>query len=171
MGARHRGSLALRDVTRRFLGPRWRTARIGLTVLVAMQIFGLNAWAWHQRQAIVRGQMAQDQLLRSTFPKVRAVLDAPLQMRRETDALRAAAGRAGEDDLEALLGAAASAWPDAQGPVQTLRFETGKLSFATGGWNEQQVAQFRDRLRPGGWAVDSVEGRATLSRADASTKS
>ena len=171
LAARHRGTLALRDLVRRFLSPDWRPVRVGLLVLAALQIVGLNAWAWHQRRVISESQLAQSQLLRSTFPKVQAVLDAPLQMRRETDALRAAAGRSGENDLEALLSAAASAWPDAQGAVQMLRFEPGKLSLATSGWNEQQVAQFRERLRPGGWAVDSAEGRITLSRASAPAKS
>jgi general secretion pathway protein L len=103
-------------------------------------------------------------LLRATFPGVRAVLDAPLQMRRETEALRTAAGRAGDDDLEAFLGAAALAWPDGQGPVQSLRFEPGRLTLAAPGWSEQQLAEFRSRLRPGGWAVDSAQGRITLSR-------
>lgn len=171
LAARHRGTLALRDVARRFLSPGWRPVRIGLVAMAALQVVGLNAWAWQQRRVISHGQAVQEQLLRETFPKVRAVLDAPLQMRRETDVLRAAAGRAGENDLEALLGAAASAWPDAQGPVQTLRFETGKLSLAATGWNEQQLAQFRDRLRQSGWDVDSAEGRVTLSRAAAPAKS
>jgi general secretion pathway protein L len=106
-------------------------------------------------------------MLRATFPNVRAVLDAPLQMRRETEVLRAAAGRAGDSDLEALLGAAASAWPDGQGPVQALRFEPGRLTLSAPGWSEQQVKQFRDRLRPGGWAVESAEGSVSLSRAPA----
>jgi general secretion pathway protein L len=95
------------------------------------------------------------------------VLDAPLQMQRETEVLRAAAGRAGDSDLEALLAAAAAAWPETQGPVQTVRFEPGRLTLAAAGWNEQQVAQFRDRLRPGGWAVESADGRIVLSRARA----
>ena len=55
--------------------------------------------------------------------------------------------------------------------MQTLRFETGKLSLAATGWNEQQLAQFRDRLRQSGWAVDSADGRVTLSRAAAPAKS
>ena len=42
---------------------------------------------------------------------VAPVLDAPLQMQRETEALRAAAGQAGDNDLEALMGAVATAWP------------------------------------------------------------
>jgi len=81
--------------------------------------------------------------------------------------LRAAAGRAGDGDLEALLGAAASAWPEGQGPVQTLRFEPGRLTLSAAGWSTEQLSQFRERLRPGGWAVESAEGRVSLSRAPA----
>jgi len=167
LAPRHRGTRALRDLLRQWLSPAWRPARIGLAVLLLLQVVGLNAWAWQQRRTLAEMRMAQEQLLRSTFPKVRAVLDAPLQMQRETEALRAAAGRAGDDDLEALLGAAAAAWPEGQGPVQALRFEPGKLTLSVSGWSEPQLAQFRDRLRPGGWVVDSGEGRVSLSRAAA----
>ena len=69
-----------------------------------------------------------------------------------------------EQNLEALLGAAASAWPEGQGPAQTLRFEPGRLTLLAPGWSEPQLAQFRERLRPGGWAVESSEGRISLSR-------
>jgi general secretion pathway protein L len=167
LAARHRGTRALRNTLRLWLSPAWRPARMGLATLLLLQLVGLNAWAWHQRQALVQQRMAQESLLRDTFPNVRAVLDAPLQMRRETEVLRSAAGRAGDSDLEALLGAAASAWPEGQGPVQTLRFEPGRLTLSAAGWSEQQLSQFRDRLRPGGWAVESAEGRVSLSRAAA----
>lgn len=167
LAPKHRGTRALRDLARRLRSPAWRPVRIGLASLVVLQLVGLNGWAWHQRQALAEQRLTQQQLLQSTFPHVRAVLDAPLQMQRETDRLRAAAGRAGEADLEAMLGAAASAWPEGQGPVQTLRFEPGRLTLSAPGWSEQQVAQFRDRLRTGGWAVESAEGRISLSRATA----
>jgi general secretion pathway protein L len=168
LAPRRRGALALRGAMRQLLSPAWRPVRLGLAALLLLQVVGLNAWAWHQRQAIADARQAQEQLLRATFPGVRAVLDAPLQMRRETEALRAAAGRAGDDDLEAFLGAAALAWPDGQGPVQSLRFEPGRLTLAAPGWSEQQLAEFRSRLRPGGWVVDSAQGRITISRTAAS---
>lgn len=165
LAVRHRGAVALREAWRRFMGPGWRPVRIGLVAFAALQIVGLNAWAWHQQRSIERLQAQQTELLRATFPKVRTILDAPQQMRRETEQLRAAAGRASDGDLEALLAAAASAWPPGQGPIQTLRFTPGQLTFAAAGWNEQQIAQFRDRLRPGGWSVESADGRLTLQRA------
>ncbi len=171
LAPRHRGTRALRDLLRQWLSPAWRPARIGLVALLLLQVLGLNAWAWQQRQALSAKRLAQEQLLRATFPQLRTVLDAPLQMQRETDALRAAAGRAGDNDLEGLLGAAAAAWPQGQGPVQGLRFEPGKLTLSVPGWSAAQVAQFRDRLRPGGWLVEGGEGRVSLSRAPSGAKS
>jgi general secretion pathway protein L len=167
LAPRHRGTQMLRSLLRQGLGPAWRPVRIGLLTLLVVQLAGINAWAWRQRQDLAGLRAAQEQLLRSTFPQVRAVLDAPLQMQRETEALRSAAGRPGENDLEALLGAAAAAWPEGQGPVQTLRFEPGKLTLAVPGWSEQQLTQFRERLALGGWAVESGQGRVSLSRAAA----
>ncbi len=164
---RHRGTRALRDLLRHLLSPAWRPVRWGAIALLLLHIAGLNAWAWHQRQAITQRLSAQEQLLRSSFPNVRAVLDAPLQMQRVTEVLRAAAGRTGATDLEALLGAAAAAWPEGQGPVHTLRFEPGRLTLSASGWSPEQIVQFRERLRPGGWAVESSDGRVTLSRAAA----
>jgi len=105
------------------------------------------------------------ELLRSSFPKLRVVYEAPLQMERETALLRAAAGRAGDDDLESLLRAAAAAWPPGRPPVDTLRFEPGRLSLAANGWTEQQTQQFRSQLQPAGWTVEADAGRLTLSRA------
>jgi general secretion pathway protein L len=167
LAPRHRGTQMLRSLVRQALGPAWRPARIGVVTLLVLQLVGLNAWAWRQRQALAEVRTAQEQLLRSTFPQVRAVLDAPLQMQRETEALRSAAGRPGENDLEMLLAAAAAAWPEGQGPVQTLRFEPGKLTLAVPGWSEQQLTQFRDRLTLGGWAVESGQGSVSLRRAAA----
>lgn len=164
MAARHRGTRALRDLGRRLLSAEWRPVRWGLVGLVAVQLVGLNAWAWQQKNAVAERKQAMVALLQATHPGVRAVLDAPVQMERETDRLRAAAGRAGDSDLEALLAAAAAAWPDGQGPVQTLRFESGRLIVAAPGWGEPQLAQFRERLRAAGYAAEAAEGRVTVSR-------
>jgi general secretion pathway protein L len=165
LAPRHRGTQVLRDAWRRFLSPAWRQARFGLAALAAVQILGLNLWAWHQQHALAERRTAMTALLRSSHPGVRAVIDPPLQMRRQTEALRTAAGRPGDGDLEVLLAAAAAAWPDGQGAVQTLRFETGHLTLAAPGWGEAQIAQFRDRLRPAGFDVQMADGHVTLSRA------
>jgi general secretion pathway protein L len=161
---RHRGSLALRDALRGLMRREWRAARWGLAALVALQLVGLNAWAWQQRQAIEDKKLAMNELLRSTHPGVRAILDAPLQMQRETERLRGAAGRPGDADLEVLLAAAANAWPDGQGPVQGLRFEPGRLILTAPGFGEPVVAQFRAKLLSSGFSAELTDGRLVVTR-------
>ncbi len=167
LAARHRGMRALREAVKRLRSSEWRAVRWGLGALVAVQLLGLNLQAWQQAQLLQAKRTAMVALLKTAHPGVRAVLDAPLQMERETERLRAAAGRPGDNDLEALLGAAASAWPDQLGPAQTLRFEAGRLTVAAPGWAEPQLTQFRDRLRGAGYGADFSEGRVAVSRLNA----
>lgn len=167
LAAKHRGAVALRDAMRRWKSASWRPVRWGVAVLVALQVVGLNLYAWHLERQIGAKREAMTALLRATHPQVRAVLDAPAQMQRETELLRAAAGRVGDSDLETLLGVAASAWPDGQPPLATLRFENGRLSFSGAGWSAQQVEQFRSQLNAGGigeWSVTQDGATVTLSR-------
>jgi len=162
--ARHRGTRVLRELGKRFLSTEWRPVRFGLMTVVAVQLIGLNVFAWKQAEAVQAKRAAMVDLLKAAHPGVRSVLDAPLQMQAETARLRTAAGRPGDNDLEALLGAAAGAWPDGLGPVQMVRFEGGRLTLTAVGWAEPQVAQFRDRLRGVGFAAEMADGRITVSR-------
>ncbi|MDO9313488.1 MAG: type II secretion system protein GspL [Burkholderiaceae bacterium] len=164
LAARHRGTRAARDLVRQWLSPAWRPVRLGVMALAVVQVIGLNLWAWHQSAEVARQKRATMSLLQSTFPQVRAVLDAPLQMQHEVEALRTQAGKPSETDFEPLLRAAASAWPVSQPPVNNLRFEPGRLTLAAPGWAEADIEQFRSRLRPAGWTVDAAEGQVSLSR-------
>jgi len=165
LAPRHRGADALRDGWKRFLSPAWRPVHVGLVALLAINLVGLNAWAWMQRQALTERKQAMVSLLRSTHPQVRAVLDAPLQMSRETERLRAAAGQPGETDLETLLGVAAAAWPEGEPPVASLQFEPGRLVLGVDGWDDTRLTSFRDQVAPAGWAATSDGQRVTLVRA------
>lgn len=164
LAARRRGTRWLRDAWRRAMSPTWRPVRVGVSCLVVVQLVGVNLWAWQQRQAIAAKRQAMVATLQSAFPQVRAVLDAPLQMQREVDMLRIAAGRAGEADLEPMLQAAAAAWPPDRPPVDNLRYEPGRLTLSATGWSQPEIDQFRDRLQPAGWSVEAAEGRLTMSR-------
>jgi general secretion pathway protein L len=165
LAASARGTRALADVWRRLRSPTWRPARIGVIALLAVHLVGLNAWAWRQSAAIDAKREQAVALLRSTFPQVRAVLDAPAQMQREVDAVRAAAGRPGETDLEPLLAAAAAAWPDGRGAIDTMRFAPGRLTLSAAGWSAEQINQFRAALQRSGWQVEAQDGRLVVSRA------
>jgi general secretion pathway protein L len=168
LAARARGSRWLRDSWKRVLSPAWRPARIGVLALAVLHIVGINLWALHQRGELERRKQAMVALLKAAHPQVGTIVDAPVQMRRATDTLRAAAGRVGDADLEAALAAATQAWPDGQPPVQSLRFEQGNLTLVTGTWSADQLERFRARLRSAGWSVQSAEGRLVLSRMDGS---
>jgi general secretion pathway protein L len=169
LSARHRGSRALRDWWTEFRGPRWRSVRWGAAVLIAVQVVGLNAWAWHQRQTVTGLRRGIDALFLATFPKVRDVLDAPLQMQSQTDALRNAAGLVGDADFEPQLAAIAGAWPDGRAPAESIRFEAGHLSLPLANWTATQRAQFESRLRAAGWTLRDRGGQATLERSGAAT--
>ncbi|HEU4459200.1 MAG TPA: type II secretion system protein GspL [Methylibium sp.] len=164
LAPRHRGLAALREGWRRFRGSAWRPVHVGLAALLAVQLFGLNLYAWQQRSTLEAKRRSMSELLLAAHPQVKVVLDAPVQMQRETDTLRAAAGRPGEADFEAALQAAALGWPAYQ-PVQTLSYENGRLTLAVPGWSEVQISAFRDAVRAAGWDVEAADGRLTLSRA------
>ena len=167
LAPQHRSSLALGKLGRQLRSPAWAQARWGLLALVVLQLVGLNVMAWQQQRALTDKKAGLDALLRSTHPQVRAVLDAPLQMQRETAALRVAAGVPGPDDFEPMLAATAAAWPDGQPPAAQLRFEPGRLSLAASGWPAPQIAQLRSRLMASGWAVDNADGRLVIQRGNA----
>lgn len=162
LAARRMWSRAWRDAAKRWKSPAWRPVHVGLASLALVHLLGLNAWAWSQRQAITERQREQVRLLQGAHPQVKTVVDAPLQMQRETDALRSAAGQPGDLDLEALLGAAASAWPPGQAAAQGLRFEPGKLSLVVVGWSPEDVRAFSDRLRPLGYAAEATQGEIVV---------
>lgn len=164
LAPRHRGLQAVREGWRRLAGPAWRPLRWGLVGLLLVQLVGLNAWAWRLEQDLRDKRQAQVRLLQTTHPQVRSVLDAPLQMQRETESLRAAAGRPGPADLEPLLDVAAAAWPEGQPPLQALRFEPGRLAITTVGWGDAQRAQFAERVRAAGYASE-VQGAQLVIRA------
>jgi general secretion pathway protein L len=168
LARRTRGARALGDWLRQAMSPAWRPVRVGIVVLVAAQIAGLNLWAWHQKSVIETRRSAIQALVKATYPRVSDAdlqRDASAVMLRETQALRTLAGKPGDADLEPMLQAAAAAWPPERPPVENLRFEPGKLTLAANGWSDSQVEQFRSVLRPSGFQVDSSEGRLVVTRA------
>jgi len=145
----------------------WQPVRWGLGALLVVQLLGLNLWAWHQNRQIAAKREAVTATLTGAFPQVRAILDAPVQMQKQLDLLRISAGSVGEQDLEALLGAAATAWPADRPPAEALAFEPGRLTVSAQGWGPAQVDNFRSQLQSDGWQLDASEGKLTVSRASA----
>jgi general secretion pathway protein L len=134
----------------------------------------MNLWAWHQRSAIEAKRAALQAVVRNAFPRASAIdvqRDAAAVMQREVQSLRTLAGKPGDIDLEPMLQAAASAWPPERPPVDSLRYEPGRLTLAATAWSEPQIAQFRSLLQPAGWSVEAAEGRLVVTRAGAGGRS
>jgi general secretion pathway protein L len=91
--------------------PLWAPVRWGLLALAAAHLIGLNAWAWHVSADIAQRKQAVMQALVQTFPAVKVVIDAPVQMEREIVRLRQSRGASTPGDLTTMLAALAQASP------------------------------------------------------------
>jgi general secretion pathway protein L len=106
--------------------PEWRPARWAAVILVAVNLVGLNAWAWRERSVQAEKRDTIRRALAETFPNVKVIVDAPVQMEKEVAALRQVAGATSGRDLEAMLGALSTASPP-QRPVSAIEYSPGEL--------------------------------------------
>lgn len=131
--------------------PAWRPARWGLAALLGVQLVGLNATAWHERNALGAKQQAVTQTLQKTFPQVTLVLDAPVQMQREVARLQQASGALSAGDLETLLAAIDQAAAGEALIPSVIAYSTGEGRFS--GWraSEDQLRALQQTLERSGW--------------------
>lgn len=106
--------------------PRWRAARWATIALLAVNLVGLQAWAWKEQAALATQREAIRNTLTSTFPEVRVVVDAPLQMSRALADLQRRNGSASSADMEFMLVQFRASAPDTPAPV-AIEFIAGQL--------------------------------------------
>jgi len=106
--------------------PRWRPVRWGLWALLLVQVLGLNLLAYQSQAAVNQERRAMQAAFTSTFPKVQAVVDAPLQMQREVDQLRQRSGQLAQDDAEVMLSALMQSANFAAAPA-AVHYQGGEL--------------------------------------------
>lgn len=114
-----------RRVTALARGPQWRAARWGAAAFVAAHLVGVNAWAWKESAALQDKREAVRGVLTSSFPGVRTIVDAPVQMGREVALLRQSSGAYTQRELEAMLGALGATLPPGQN-LQAVEFGNGE---------------------------------------------
>ncbi len=129
--------------------PQWRAARWGAAAVVATHLVGLNAWAWKESGALAAKRAAVNTTLTSTFPGVKVVIDAPVQMEREIALLRQSAGAYSPRDFEAMLSAVGSAAPPEQ-TVQAVEFSAGELRLKGIELNAAASADLNKKLQAAG---------------------
>lgn len=132
--------------------PRWRAARWATLALLAVNLIGLNAWAWKEQASLKAQRLAINAVLSSTFPKVQVVVDAPLQMAREVASLQQASGVASSRDLEAMLGALATVAPATSVPA-AIDYVPGELRLKGLKLKPDEVNPMSFKLKPLGYAA------------------
>ncbi len=162
LAPQRRGVKQVRDIAARFaFDPSWRMTRIGLGALVAVMLLGLNIRAFQEHRALEQKKDALAVTAAAAFPDLKKPLYDPAgQAQVAIDALRAASGRPGDNDIETLLQAAESAWPQTHSPVESLKFESGKLTLPSNGWTPQEIDRFTTQLRATG--VDALPGMGKI---------
>ena len=172
LAPQRRGVKLVRDLAARFaFDPAWRVTRIGLVALLAVTLLGLNIRAFQENHRIVQKKAALAAAVTEAFPNVKSVSDPAAQAQREIDLLRAAAGRPGDGDIETLLQAAESAWPQSHSPISNLKFEPGHLTLPADGWTPQEIERFTTQLRAASVDVQSGTGKLVLSHRQPSVRS
>ena len=106
--------------------PRWKPARWAAVAIVLANLVGLQAWAWKEQAALAAKRTALREILTMTFPDVRVVVDAPLQMARSLADLQRQSGAASSGDLETMLGTFQAVAPEIAAPV-AIEFVAGEL--------------------------------------------
>jgi general secretion pathway protein L len=164
LAPQRRGVKLVRDLAARFaFDPAWRVTRLGLVALVAVTLLGLNIRAFQESHRIAQKKTALAAAVAVAFPNIKSLYDPAAQAQREIDTLRAAAGKPGDGDIETLMQAAESAWPQSHSPIESLKFEPGHLTLPAVGWTPQEIERFTTQLRAANVDVQSGTGKLVLS--------
>ncbi|QHI98301.1 general secretion pathway protein GspL [Xylophilus rhododendri] len=145
--------------------PQWRAARWGAGLAVAAQVIGLNAWSWKEQAAVQAQDATVRGVLTQSFPNVRVVVDAPVQMQRELTRLRQASGVASNSGVEALLAAAGAALPPGRS-AQALEFNGNELRLVGLQLQGEEAGTTVANLQNQGISA-RTEGEALLLRSEA----
>lgn len=142
--------------------PAWRPARWGLAALLAVQLVGLNAAAWQERSSLAAKQQALGETLQRSFPDVKLVLDAPLQMQRELSRLQQASGTLSHGDLEAMLGALGQSADGPSAALSKLEYSNAEGRFTLTPDSEEALNELQQALQRSGWQALIQDTELTL---------
>ena len=132
--------------------PRWRAARWAALALLVINLIGLQAWAWKEQSALAAQRAAIKNTLTSTFPEVRPVVNAPVQMARALADLQRRNGTASNADLETMLVNFQAAAPDLPAP-SAIEFVAGELRLKGLASTAGDPAALSARLKPQGYSA------------------
>jgi general secretion pathway protein L len=142
---------------------RWKPARWAAVAIVLANLIGLQAWAWKEQAALTAKRMAVREILTMTFPDVRVVVDAPLQMARSLADLQRQSGAAASGDLETMLGTFQSLAPEIAAPV-AIEFVAGELRMKLADPSAPTLPAAITRLQAQGYSATQDGDRLVLKQ-------
>ena len=140
--------------------PQWKPARWAAVAVVVVNLAGLQAWAWKEQSALNTKRTAIREVLSTTFPDIRVVVDAPLQMERSLAALQRQNGAASNADLEEILGRFQAAAPEMNAPT-AIEFIAGELRLKLPAAGSADMAGVNARLQAHGY-TSQLQGDALV---------
>ena len=136
--------------------PQWRPARYACIALAAVMVVGLNTQRWMQQRVLQSKQAAIVQIAQTAFPQLQIVVDAPLQMQREVDGLRHAAGLQSASDFQPLAAAAGAALRASGLAVSAVEFSKGELLLRGLGASPQHLQALNQHLQKASYTADAM---------------
>lgn len=142
--------------------PQWRPARWGVVALLVANLAGLNLWAWRTQTELQARRTQVNTALTETFPHVRAIVDAPVQMGREVAALRQSSGATSHRDMEPMLSALGQIIGRQTVP-SAIEYSAGELRVKGVPLPASALNDANQRLRPLGYRAHT-DGDALILR-------
>ncbi|OYU45591.1 MAG: general secretion pathway protein GspL [Burkholderiales bacterium PBB4] len=109
--------------------PQWRAARWSAIAILLAHAVGLQVWAWKDQAALAEKRAAIGAVLTRTFPEIKVVIDAPVQMARSVAALQRQSGAPSSADMESMLNAFGALAPETVAPT-TIEFVGQELRIS-----------------------------------------
>ena len=132
--------------------PQWRASRMAVLSLAAVCVLGTNLQLWQLQRELKAKQDAVLVTVQQTFPQLRVIVDAPLQMQRELETLRQKAGLQGAEDLEPMAAAAGAALKNIGVAAQALEYNGAEMLLR--GVAVAQLGAVNEQLRGSRYVAD-----------------
>lgn len=145
--------------------PQWRPARWALVALVLANLAGMQALAWKEQSALSAKRDAVRTILTTTFPDVRLVVDAPVQMARALAELQRQNGAPAQTDLETMLGQFQAIAPEFAAPV-AIEYVANELRLQGTGVTAEALSALNSRLQGPGYRA-RIDGDSLVLTAEA----
>ena len=146
--------------------PQWRPTRWGLIALVIVQVLGLNALAWRQRSLLDAQRASLQTMLQQSFPDVKLVIDAPLQMQRAVDDLARARGISSDADLGQVFAIIGPLAPKNLG-LNSIEWSTKQMQLQANGLDANSVKPLSAALEARGLRARLQDGLLSITPKEA----